>query len=56
MANSLDEKMAEYERAFDDQFPRMFFRGFSESEIIEAIDSCLKKGEPYRDYDPECEY
>ena len=44
----LENKMDEYEDAFDEQFPLMCCRGMSEESIAKAIDECLNSGKPYK--------
>ena len=52
----IDEMMAEYRRAFDEQFPRMLVQGMSDESIAELIDECLEAGRPYTAPDPEALY
>ena len=43
----MDKYLKEYEEKFGEQFPIMLCRGCDDDEIIEIIDECLSKNEPY---------
>lgn len=43
----MDKHLKEYEERFGEQFPLMLCRGCDDDEIIEIIDECLSKNEPY---------
>ena len=43
----MDKHLKEYEEKFGEQFPLMLCRGCDDDEIIEIIDECLSKNEPY---------
>lgn len=43
----MDKYLREYEEKFGEQFPIMLCRGCDDDEIIEIIDECLSKNEPY---------
>lgn len=45
----LDAKMEEYYKRFNERFP--FGELASDDDIIEIIDECLEKGEPYDPYE-----
>lgn len=36
-----------YEEKFGEQFPLMLCRGCDDEEIIDIIDECISKNEPY---------
>lgn len=40
--DKLKDKLREYAKTFDDNFPIYCFSGLDDEEIIEKIDSCLK--------------
>ncbi len=44
----LYELLDEYQAKFDDQFPMMALLGYDVDEIVENIEDCLKKNEPYK--------
>ena len=43
----MDKYLREYEEKFGEQFPIMLCRGCDDEEIIEIIDECISKNEPY---------
>jgi hypothetical protein len=43
----MDKYLKEYEEKFGEQFPIMLCRGCDDEEIIEIIDECISKNEPY---------
>ena len=43
----MDKYLKEYEEKFGAQFPIMLCRGCDDEEIIEIIDECISKNEPY---------
>ena len=43
----MDKYLREYEEKFGEQFPIMLCRGCYDDEIIEIIDECISKNEPY---------
>lgn len=43
----MDKYLKEYEEKFGEQFPIMLCRGCDDEEIIEIIDECINKNEPY---------
>ena len=43
----MDKYLKEYEVKFGEQFPIMLCRGCDDEEIIEIIDECISKNEPY---------
>lgn len=43
----MDKYLKEYEEKFGEQFPLMLCRGCDDEEIIEIIDECISKNEPY---------
>ena len=43
----MDKYLREYEEKFEEQFPLMLCRGCDDDEIIEIIDECISKNEPY---------
>ena len=43
----MDKYLKEYEEKFGEQFPIMLCRGCDDDEIMEIIDECLSKNEPY---------
>ena len=43
----MDKYLKEYEEKFGEQFPIMLCRGCDDEEIIEIIDECMSKNEPY---------
>ena len=43
----MDKYLKEYEEKFGEQFPIMLCRGCDDEEIIEIIDECISKKEPY---------
>ena len=43
----MDKYLREYEEKFGEQFPLMLCRGCDDEEIIEIIDECISKNEPY---------
>ena len=43
----MDKYLKEYEEKFGEQFPIMLCRGCDDEEIIEIIDKCISKNEPY---------
>ena len=43
----MDKYLRKYEEKFGEQFPIMLCRGCDDEEIIEIIDECLSKNEPY---------
>lgn len=52
---TFDEKMDAYAERFNDQFPRMAFMGYEDSEIEAMIDKALLDGipvDPYKNADP----
>ncbi len=48
----LYELLDEYQAKFDDQFPMMALLGYDVDEIVEIIEDCLEKNEPYK-YDED---
>lgn len=44
----LDEKMAEYFEKFDDLFPLMCCMDMTDDEIIQLIQSCIDRGQPFK--------
>ena len=56
---TFDEKMDAYAERFNDQFPRMAFMGWKESELEEMLDKALRDGipvDPYKDAEPCIKY
>lgn len=43
----MDKYLKEYGEKFGEQFPLMLCRGCDDEEIIEIIDECISKNEPY---------
>lgn len=43
----MDKYLKEYDEKFGEQFPIMLCRGCDDEEIIEIIDECISKNEPY---------
>ena len=43
----MDKYLKEYKEKFGEQFPIMLCRGCDDEEIIEIIDECISKNEPY---------
>ena len=43
----MDKYLKGYEEKFGEQFPIMLCRGCDNEEIIEIIDECISKNEPY---------
>ena len=43
----MDKYLRKYEEKFGEQFPIMLCRGCDDEEIIEIIDECISKNEPY---------
>lgn len=43
----MDKYLKDYEEKFREQFPLMLCRGCDDDEIIEIIDECISKNEPY---------
>lgn len=43
----MDKYLKKYEEKFGEQFPLMLCRGCDDDEIIEIIDECISKNEPY---------
>ena len=43
----MDKYLKKYEEKFGEQFPLMLCRGCSNDKIIEIIDECISKNEPY---------
>ena len=43
----MDKYLEEYAEKFGEQFPIMLCRGCDDKEIIEIIDECISKNEPY---------
>ena len=43
----MDKYLRDYEEKFGEQFPIMLCRGCDDEEIIEIIDECISKNEPY---------
>lgn len=43
----MDKYLKEYEEKFGEQFPIMLCRGCDDEEIVEIIDECISKNEPY---------
>ena len=43
----MDKYLKKYEEKFGEQFPIMLCRGCDDEEIIEIIDECISKNEPY---------
>jgi hypothetical protein len=43
----MDKYLKQYEKKFGEQFPLMLCRGCDDDEIIEIIDECISKNEPY---------
>ena len=43
----MDKYLSMYEEKFGEQFPLMLCRGCNDDEIIEIIDECISKNEPY---------
>lgn len=48
----LYELLDEYQAKFVDQFPMMALLGYDVDEIVEIIEDCLEKNEPYK-YDED---
>ena len=43
----MDKYLKEYVEKIGEQFPIMLCRGCDDEEIIEIIDECISKNEPY---------
>ena len=43
---TLDDKLLEYEKRFDESFPNMCFMGVADSEIEKVIDKFLLENKP----------
>lgn len=43
----MDKYLKKYEEKFGEQFPLMLCRGCDDEEIVEIIDECISKNEPY---------
>ena len=43
----MDKYLRKYEEKFGEQFPIMLCKGCDDEEIVEIIDECISKNEPY---------